>query len=188
MRGFVCGMVVSVCFILGTGRAWHSTLPVTPPALAGQAQSAPAEPAPQPEPTRHRTELQPQVAQELLDLRRQLGGAWQAGQEGDAAFLNALKQVAEEANTATPASAAPRNLASAVTQQAHDQLAKICQNLLTLATRLRRNGQVQAADRLDAFETLLRGEIQNWATTRPVPEAADSILELAPSPQSQPAS
>ena len=187
MRGFVCGLVVSVCFILGTGRTWHSTLPATPPALAGQSQTAPAESAPDPVNPQPRSELQPQVAQELLELRRQLGGTWQAGQEGDAAFLDALKQVAEDANRATSPTAQPRSLDGSVTQQAHDQLAKICQNLLTLAKQLRRNGQVQAADRLYAFETLLRGEVQNWATNRSGPEAADSILKPGPSPQSQPA-
>ena len=187
MRGFVCGLIVSVCFVLGTGRAWHTTLPTTQPARAGQPQTAPAASSLEPASPQPQSELQPQVARELLELRRQLGGTWQSGQEGDAAFLDALQQVAEEASKTAPASDSPRNVASPIPRQACDQLSEVCHNLLTLAKQLHQNGQVQAADRLYAFETLLRGEVQNWAATQAGPAPVDTILAPADKPQSVPA-
>ena len=186
MRGFVCGLVLSVCFILGTGRAWHSSLPTTPPALAGQPPNEPVDSAAKPARSQPQTELQPQVARELLELRRQLGATWQSGQAGDTAFLEALKQVAQQDTKTRSADALPRNVASPETQQTHDQLFEICQKLLKLAQQLRRNGQIQSANRLDAFETLLRGEIQNWPATPPRAESVDPVLTPADTPQTGP--
>ena len=186
MRGFVCGLIVSVCFVLGTGRAWHTTLPTTQRARAGQPQTAPTAFPAEPTPPQPQSELQPQVARELLELRRQLGGAWQSGQEGDAAFLDALQQVADEATKIAPASDSARNVASPIAREACGQLSEACQNLIMLAQQLQRNGQVQAADRLYAFETLLRGEVQNWAATQAGPTVVDTILAPADKPQSVP--
>ena len=186
MRGFVCGLIVSVCFILGTGRAWHSPLPTTPPVLAAQPQNESEDPAAKPARAQPQAELQPQVASELLELRRQLGDTWQAGQAGDAAFLEALKQVAKQDTRTRSANAFPGDAASPDTKQTQDQLYEICQKLLKLAQQLRRNGQIQGANRLDAFETLLRGEIQNWPATPSRAGSVDTIPTPADTPQSAP--
>jgi len=186
MRGFVCGLVVSVCFILGTGRAWHSPLPATPPVVAAQPQNEPADPTAKPARAQQpQAGLQPQVARELLELRRQLGDTWQSGQEGDAAFLEALKQVAKQDTATRSADALPRDIASPDVKT-HDQLFEICQQLLRLTQQLRRNGQIQAANRLDAFETLLRGEIQYWPAFPSRAESVDTTLAPADTPQSAP--
>ena len=185
MRGFVCGLVVSVCFILGTGRAWHSPLPATPPVVAAQPQNKPADSTAKPPRAQPQAGLQPQMARELLELRRQLGDTWQSGQEGDAAFLEALKQVAKQDIGTKSADALPRNIASP-DAKTHDQLFEICQQLLRLTQQLRRNGQIQAANRLDAFETLLRGEMQYWPAFPSRAESVDTTLAPADTPQSAP--
>ena len=165
MRGFVCGLIVSVGFILGTGRAWRNALPTTQPARAGQPQIAPQESPAEPHDRQQPTKLQPQMASELLELRQQLGGAWKSGQEGDAAFLEALKQVAEE-ETKPPPVAAPTHLNhSPIKQQMFERLSNICQSLHQLEQELQTQGQTEAATRLRAFETLLRGEAEQLALT-----------------------
>ena len=101
MRGFILGLFTSVGVVLLSGQFQLTPSAAHRTASAEQPQeTVSGATSREPTPAADRPALEPQIARELLNLRRQLGNGWRSDVNGEGAFLKALEQVARDDTTA----------------------------------------------------------------------------------------
>ena len=172
MRGFVLGLFTSVGVVLLSGQFQLTPSATHRTASAGQPQETVSEATSQdPTPAADPRALEPQIARELLNLRRQLGNGWRSDVNGEGAFLKALEQVARDDTTAVsePNAGPERPLADNrdPREQTTSKLRAACRSMQELARQLRVEGKATEAERLLALRTLLRWEADRWAPEGP---------------------